>query len=331
MAYRFGVATANPSQWNPAVLSIRLLALLEKVSARAGAEEVHRLRTTVRRLEVQLGSPPARIAKSLKILRRKAGKVRDIDVHLGLLKPPLLSPPPAHRRKVAASPDAGPQLTPQPRPQPQDKLRQILKDKRDRQFGALRALVAEAAPLLESRLPAFVERCPQATVSLRDARQQAGRARQRFLQWTRDIPGDEQGLHELRIRTKKLRYSLEPLEACEEAAGVVAKLKQVQDAIGRWHDWQTLEQLAARYLDSSDAAPARDALHARCACEYRRARRTAQSVRSWMSQASATGGPGASGRSGIGGRVPAAKPSVGGATPAAAGTDAPPRLIRKAG
>jgi CHAD domain-containing protein len=231
--------------------------------------------------------------------------VRDIDVHLGLLKPPRLSPSPARRPRASGPPEAGPQPWAQSWAQSQDKLRQILQHKRDRQLGALRALVAEAAPLLESRLPALVERRPQATGSLRDAHQRASRARQRFLQWTRDIPGDEQGLHQLRIRTKKLRYSLEPLQACQEAAGLVAKLKQVQDAIGKWHDWVTLEQLAARYLDSSDAAPARDALRAHCEREYRRARRTAQSVRSWMSGAQLTA--------------------------PASGADASPRLIRKAG
>src|ERR1019366_278679 len=163
------------------VLSIRLLALLEKVSARAGTEDVHRLRTTVRRLEVQLGAPPAKVAnrgankvankvaKSLKALRRKAGKVRDIDVHLGLLKPPRLSPSPARRPRASAPPEARPQPWAQPWAQSQDKLRQILQHKRGRQLGALRRLVAEAAPLLESRLPALVERRPQATGSLRDA------------------------------------------------------------------------------------------------------------------------------------------------------------------
>jgi CHAD domain-containing protein len=269
MAYRFAVGTVDVSKLNPAVLSIHLLALLEKVSARAGIEDVHRLRTTVRRLEVQLGTPPARVAnkvaKSLKSLRRGAGKVRDLDVHLGLLNPPLLPT--------------------QPQDKSQDKLRQVLKDKRARQLGSLRARVAKSAPLLESRLPAIVEHAPHAAVSPRDARQQAGRARQQFLQWTQEIPADAEGLHRLRIRTKKLRYSMEPLLAHEEAAALVAKFKQVQDAIGKWHDWLTLEQLAARYLDTADAAPLRDALHAHCEREYRRARRTAQSVRQWLNEA----------------------------------------------
>jgi CHAD domain-containing protein len=296
---------------NPAVLTVRLLALLEKVSARAGTEDVHRLRTTVRRLEVQLGSLPAgganKVAKSLKALRRKAGKVRDLDVHLGLLKPSLLAPSPSRRHRASGAPGA----VARPRSQPQDELRQILQHKRARQLVSLRALVAAAAPLLESRLPALVERRPPAKDSPRDALQQSARARRRFLQWTRDIPGDEQELHQLRIRTKKLRYSLEPLEACKEAAALVAKLKQVQDAIGTWHDWFTLEQLAVRYLDSADAAPARDALHAHCQREYRRARRTAQNVRSWMSDAQNDA-------------QCEARPPASGAAPS-------PRLIRKAG
>jgi CHAD domain-containing protein len=284
MAYRFAVATVDTSKLNPAVLSIHLLALLEKVTARAAAEDVHRLRTTVRRLEVQLGDPPAKVAKSLKRLRRKAGKVRDIDVHLALLKPPLSSVSPETRW--------------------QNELRHILKDKRARQLGSLCARVAEAAPLLESCLPALVECTPHATVSLRDAPKQVGRARQRFLLWTEEIPADEEGLHQLRIRTKKLRYSLEPLQAHEEAAALVAKLKQVQDAIGKWHDLATLEQFAARSMDPAESAPVLGALHAHSEREYRRARRIAQSVRDWLSEA---------------------QPAL------AAAAHASPRLIRKAG
>jgi CHAD domain-containing protein len=300
MAYRFAVGTVDVSKMNPAVLSIHLLALLEKVSARAGSEDVHRLRTTVRRLEVQLGDTPAKVgnksaknvAKSLKSLRRKAGKVRDIDVHLVLLKPSLRS----------SSPSPGPEE--KPLEKLQDKLRRILKDERDRQFAKLRSRVTESAPLLESHLPALVERAPGPTAAPRDPRQQVVRASRRFLHWTEQIPADDAGLHQLRIKTKKLRYSLEPLLANEDAAALVAKFKQVQDAIGKWHDWLTLEQLAARYLDPAEAAPLRDALHDHSQREYRHARRTAQSVRSLL----------------------------GGAQPAAPDTaHKSPKLIRKAG
>ena len=290
MAYRCAVGTVDVSQMNPAALSIHLLALLEKVSARAGVEDVHHLRTTVRRLEVQLGKPPAgapdKIAKSLKSLRRQAGKVRDLDVHLGLLDPPLLPT--------------------RPNDPLQDKLRHILKDKRARKLGKLHDRIAKSVPLLESRLPARVERAPHAALSARDALQLTARARRQFLQWTAEIPADEQALHQLRIQTKKLRYAMEPLQARAGGAALVAKFKQVQDAIGVWHDWATLEQLASRYLDPAQSGPLRHALHAHCQREYRRARRTAQSVRNWMARASA----GAGGRSGVNRRISGARPSV---------------------
>jgi CHAD domain-containing protein len=260
------------SESYPGTLTLRLLALLEKISQRARKEDVHHLRTTVRRLEEHLDNPPAKIAKSLKKLRKKAGKVRDIDVHLDLLRPALpvdgfKSATPA--RSVVRS---------------QEKLRSILENKRDSQSTRLQNLVEEFTPLLESRLPMLIEQRRRSKLSMEDARQQAHRARQRFLQWTRQIPEDEDRLHRLRINTKRLRYSLEPLEFCPDAATVAEKFKQVQDAIGDWHDWVTLQQLAQRRLNSPGAAPVIKALEARAGREYRRARRSAENARSWMQQ-----------------------------------------------
>ena len=291
MAYRFAVATANPSEINPATLSIGLLALLEAVSRRAGKRDVHHLRTTVRRLEVQLGPPPAKIAKLLKKLRKKAGKVRDIDVHLDLLEAPLVS---ARGRSASDSPEA----------RAQEKLRSVLQKKRARQRSALRAVVEQFAPLLQAQLPELVQPLSRPALTLQEARRRASRARRRFMRWTHSIPDQEQRLHQLRIRTKKERYLLEPLRNCEEAMEVAERFKQVQDAIGEWHDWATLAELAERFLgdstkdsstkaakdssikdsskDSSGAAAVLHALHARVGREYRRARRSAKSARSWM-------------------------------------------------
>ena len=327
MAYRFAVAKANPSEINPATLSIGLLALLEKVSRRAGKGDVHRLRTTVRRLEVQLGTTPPKIAKSLKKLRKNAGKVRDLDVHLGLLEQPLL---PRRGRHASDSPEA----------RCQEKLRSFLQKKLDRERIALRVRVKQSAPLLEARLPDLVQRLSGPGVTLQEARQRAGRARRRFLQWTASIPEDEQRLHRLRIRTKKERYLLEPLRNCQQAVEVAERFKQVQDAVGQWHDWATLAELAERCFNSSQdsskgpsgAASVLHALHARVGREYRRARRSAESARRWMSGSRMTGSrPGKASATAAGARgnpsLPArgtrARPSV------SAGTG--PRLVGRAG
>jgi CHAD domain-containing protein len=269
MAYRFAVAAMKTSPVNPVLLTTRLLTLLEKIPNRAGAEDVHRLRTTARRLEVQLLNAPARIAKSLKGLRKKAGKVRDIDVHLALLKPPGLR-------------HAGPVTPAAPLERARQKLRRILKANRARHLVSLRHRVAEAAPLLAARLPALAARAVRGQAASGDAHRQTAFARRHFLQWTRTLPADAGRLHRLRIRTKKLRYSLEPLELHPEAAEFAARLKQVQGAIGSWHDWATLQQLARRALNAPDDKLLGAALRARAAREYRQARHTVQSVRSGM-------------------------------------------------
>jgi CHAD domain-containing protein len=269
MAYRGAVTTMNTSQVNPAMLTTRLLDLLEKISRRAGEEDVHRLRTTVRRLEVHLPNPPARIAKSLRGLRRRAGKVRDIDVHLALLKEPVPARAPLERA--------------------QKKLRQMLRAHRARQLVLLRRRVVEAAPLLVTSLPALAARAVRAPAAVVDAQQQTARARRRFLRWTLSLPADAVWFHRLRIRAKKLRYSLEPLQLHGEAAELTAQLKQVQDAIGCWHDWATLQQRAFEAFDTPqqtpDSAYLCAALRARTALQYRQARQIVRSVRASLANA----------------------------------------------
>lgn len=252
---------------NAASLSIGLLALLEAMQDDTAKDNVHRLRTTVRRLEVHLHDCPAKIAKSLKRLRKQAGKLRDIDVHLGLLKEPLLRTPTSQGNGSGA----------------QEKLRKTLKAERNRQAGSLRELVADVAPRMEARLPALIQRAELDGASADQAHGRAQRVREQFLQWTRNVPEDPERLHQLRIKTKSLRYSLEPLERFEECAVLAGKMKEVQDAIGIWHDWATLQQIAESELKASEATRLSGALRTRAAREYRKARRTCESVRTWIS------------------------------------------------
>jgi CHAD domain-containing protein len=186
--------------------------------------------------------------------------------------------------------------------------------------------------MLQAQLPELVQQLSRPAWTLQEARHQASSSRRHYLQWTHSIPDDEQRVHQLRIRTKKERYLLEPLQNCKEAVEVAERFKQVQDAIGQWHDWATLAELAERSFDSSKdsskysskdsskdssgAAGVLHALHARVGREYRRARRSAESVRSWMtgSRSAKASTPAAGAR---------ARP------PASAGTG--PRLVGKAG
>jgi CHAD domain-containing protein len=263
------VATRKTSQLDPSALSIGLLALLEKIPDHAGKEDVHRLRTNVRRLEIQLGKQiPAKVAKALKALRKNAGEVRDLDVHLGLLKTPLLVTNIPSRREAES--------------ETRKKLSKILKSERDRHVELLRDEIADVAPHLKANLPTLVERYPHASTAAKEAHRRTQKARTQYLHWTRRILDDPEHLHQLRIDSKKLRYSLEPLEEHQESAEMAEKLKQVQDAIGSWHDWATLDEFAERELSAADAKGVVGAIRARTGREHRKALRTAQSVRTWM-------------------------------------------------
>jgi CHAD domain-containing protein len=65
-----------------------------------------------------------------------------------------------------------------------------------------------------------------------------------------DFPNlDADCLHDFRKRIKNVRYLAELFaETDQQAARLATALKAMQGAVGEWHDWQELSQLAARQL-----------------------------------------------------------------------------------
>ena len=68
----------------------KLKKITRRVSSEPSPERVHQLRTTTRRIETLLdavGEKPAsgKLLKQLSRLRRRAGKVRDIDIQMAAL------------------------------------------------------------------------------------------------------------------------------------------------------------------------------------------------------------------------------------------------------
>jgi len=73
-------------------LSEELSSTVSKLARSALPKDVHRLRTTIRRIESlisyshpDLGKKQERILEDMTDLRKRAGKVRDMDVQMGLL------------------------------------------------------------------------------------------------------------------------------------------------------------------------------------------------------------------------------------------------------
>lgn len=229
-----------PTTTSPASQVAHLLALLENLPRRRGAREVHQLRTSVRRLEVQLGPISPRLAHLLKRLRRQAGRVRDLDVHLALLA------------SASLARTAGAHI-----------LQAVLQRQRRRQARRLCQLATRSARRLQPELSAAAMHAVAGSFSSSQADLARRDCRQQFLALTREIPAAGAPLHALRIATKKLRYSLEPFASQAKVAPLLTEFKRVQDAIGLWHDWDTLAPFAERWLKPTLAAP----LHAEFACQ----------------------------------------------------------------
>jgi CHAD domain-containing protein len=229
--------------------------------ARPRKTAVHRLRTSIRRVEAQLqllailsGLPPHRhqIGKALRLLkklRRAAGKVRDIDVQRDLL------------RTDAGSKKAARRLDPEIRKQSRE-LRGELKLKRGKHAERLLQLLKKHQsdlPLLFEKL--LAEFAPAQSLTLSE-----GELTSLTRKWFEDRahrradlpsgPPTIQQLHKIRKRAKTARYLAESApESAKAAHRLAARFEKLQQAGGEWHDSLLLAEIAAHKLGKSAKLP----------------------------------------------------------------------------
>ncbi len=226
---------------------------LIKLSAKPQAESVHRFRTGTRRLQILLGELSPKLDRSqkklLKLLgriRKRAGKVRDLDVQLAALR--SLKVPQEPRRKT--------QLVNrliELRGQQEKKLRKAVDEdtvreirKRLKRAGKSFHPEATRDPVVVAR--AMLERLNRTAVPLTEA-----------------------VLHQYRIVSKRARYAAEFANPSPEAAQFIAELKKIQDALGDWHDWLTLTQTAIEHVGEVRESPLAAELHNVTGAKYRHA------------------------------------------------------------
>jgi CHAD domain-containing protein len=203
---------------------------LLRLSSGQQAETVHGFRTATRRLQTLLDEiVPGRngnqkkLLKMLNRIRKSAGQVCDIDVQLAALR--SLKVPQEPRRKT--------QLTQgllKLRAQHQKKLRKLLKKS---EIQELRKRLKRAGKDL--RMEKIPDPLGVARQILRSVRLPNG-------------PADENALHRYRIVVKRARYAAEFAPPSAEATRFIGQLKQLQDALGHWHDWLTLTHTAEERL-----------------------------------------------------------------------------------
>jgi CHAD domain-containing protein len=226
---------------------------LLRIAANQESASVHSFRTTTRRLQILLeellperNRNQKKLLKMLDRIRKRAGKVRDLDVQLGALR--ILKTPQEPRRKT--------QLT------------HSLLELRAKQEKKLRK------PLTKTEIREIRKRLRRAQkdVSLENARDPLAVARQMLSR--AELPAGAQTdetLHQYRIVVKRARYAAEFAPESAQAKQFIAQLKRLQDAIGSWHDWSSLTHTAAERLGDIGQSSLVAALHNVTGGKYRHA------------------------------------------------------------
>jgi CHAD domain-containing protein len=217
--------------------------LLKKLSTAPSADQVHRFRTTARRIEALLATVfdklpknERKLLKQLKRVRRHAGRVRDLDVQIGNLQELHLGREDNCKQQV---------------------LRYLRERRRKAMRRLLEVLDRPTIVRLQKRLQRAAKHVSEAAPdnSNRQKRADARELAARRLQKLQDeLPISEKNLHEYRLRCKRLRYTLE-LSADSDAPHLIAQLKNIQDVVGNWHDSVVLLATAESVVNHDGSCP----------------------------------------------------------------------------
>ncbi len=226
---------------------------LVKLASKPQAKTVHRFRTGTRRLQILLSefSPrldhsDKKLLKQLGRIRKRAGKVRDLDMQAIALR--SLKVPREPRRKS--------QLLNQLidlRAQQEKKLRKQLDKATVREIRKRLKRTAKHFHPNAGRDPLAVARAMLETLHRPGA------------------PLTETVLHQYRILSKRARYAAEFAIPSPASERFIAQIKRIQDALGDWHDWLTLTQTATAHLGDVRESPLVAELHNVTGAKYRRA------------------------------------------------------------
>jgi CHAD domain-containing protein len=232
---------------------------LLKLSISQQAETVHSFRTTTRRLQTLLEELIPRrhrnekkLLKMLDRIRRRAGKVRDLDVQLSALR--SLKTPQQPRRKTQLM-----HTLIELRAKHEDKLSKVLTKESIREIRKRLKKASREVDTEGSRDPLAAAREMLAQVERRSGSQTSAR------------PLTEDLLHRYRMVVKRARYAAEFAPKSAESSQFIAELKRLQDAVGNWHDWLTLTHSATTRLGGVNESSLVAALHNVTGAKFRQA------------------------------------------------------------
>jgi CHAD domain-containing protein len=227
--------------------------LLRKLSHNPTASQIHGFRTTARRIEALLASVfdeprknERKLLKQLDRVRRRAGRVRDLDIQIKNLQELHLGREGQCRLDVLQNLRAGRRKV----------LRKLAESLDERTVERLQKRLRRAAQKI-SEHQARSKSVGSSNTSKRESARAFVARRLQILQ--EKLPLSEQTVHEYRLRCKRLRYTLE-LSSDAEAAQLIEQLREMQDAIGHWHDSTVLLETAQAVIDHTGSCPLLSAL-----------------------------------------------------------------------
>jgi CHAD domain-containing protein len=160
-----------------------------------------------------------KLLKLLSRLRKKAGRVRDLDVEIGALRNLKIPEGNGHKSQFV---DA------------------LVQERGKREHKLAKAFNRETADELRKRL-----QCAVSEIDIPKNTEPLTLTLGKLAKLGRDhVTLTEKTLHQYRIIGKRARYIAELADQDAEAGRIVDQLKHMQDVIGDWHDWLKLTQKA---------------------------------------------------------------------------------------
>ncbi|MGZ4732051.1 MAG: CHAD domain-containing protein [Terriglobales bacterium] len=218
--------------------------LLKRFPERPLPEDVHRLRTHTRRLESMLQAlmleskrNERRLLEAVARLRKRAGKVRDIDVLVGLVC----------MLRVSGENDCRIQLL------------EYLGALRFRRARKLYKLVQMDGHEIKRRLKRCLEDIDQALENRDVSLYAVALSRRLSAELASPRRLGAGNLHAYRKKVKRLYYLVQVLD--HGSAQFAETLGTVKDAIGEWHDWEELAAIAEQLLDHPPACNLVNEIH----------------------------------------------------------------------
>jgi CHAD domain-containing protein len=226
---------------------------LSELVAKPAPENVHKFRTSSRRVEVLLADlarkrsrNDKKLLKLLARLREKAGQVRDLDVQTAALR----------SLKIPQEPGRKSQL-----------LRTLTEERALREKKLAKALDKKAVAEVRKRLKRSASglNIPTNADPLVLAIKKVTK-----LELDQNAVTEE-ALHQFRIAGKRARYIAELADKNPEATRLVEQLKHMQDVIGDWHDWLQLTERAEKLFGGVQDSPLVAALRNVTRAKFRQA------------------------------------------------------------